>query len=312
MESRLVPAHGVALTTIDFAGVRGKGWRTWLGLPLRLVRACWQSFRLFWRVRPDVVLGLGGYVSLPAGLTAVCLRVPLLLHEQNAAAGLANRVLARLARRVFTAFPSVMADAQWVGNPLREAFLQQPEPAVRFANRHGPLRVLVVGGSLGAQVLNQVVPRALAQLPKAQRPQVRHQSGAAHIEALRATYAALDVSAELTPFIEDTASAFADADLVVCRAGASTVAELAAVGAAALLVPLPTAVDDHQTHNAQFLASQGAAWLVAQAQLSPAWLAQRLQTFTREGLLDCAQRAKRLQKTDATEQIVAACEDLCK
>ncbi len=265
MESQLVPKQGFAFEAIDFGGLRGKGLVTAALLPLRLLKAFWQSIAVLRRVKPDVVLGLGGYITFPAGMMAVLLGKPLLLHEQNSVAGLANKVLAGVADRVFTAFPNVIKGGHWVGNPLRAAFLNLPGPEQRFAGRTGPLKVLVVGGSLGAKALNDIVPQALALLPPDQRPQVLHQSGAKQIDALRANYAAAGVSAELTPFIDNTAQAFADADLVICRAGASTVTEIAAVGAAALFVPFPSAVDDHQTVNARFLVDHDAGWLVPQA-----------------------------------------------
>ncbi|MGV3728105.1 undecaprenyldiphospho-muramoylpentapeptide beta-N-acetylglucosaminyltransferase [Hydrogenophaga sp.] len=312
MESRLVPPRGFTLETIDFGGVRGKGVVTLALLPLRLLRAFWQALQVVRRVKPDVVVGLGGYISFPGGMMGVLAGKPLVLHEQNSVAGMANRVLAGVADRVFTAFPNVFKKAQWVGNPLRAAFLQQPEPAARFAARSGPLRLLVVGGSLGAKALNDVVPQALALLPKVQQPQVTHQSGEKQIDALRANYIAAGIQAELTPFIDDTAQAFAEADIIVCRSGASTVTEIAAVGAAALFVPFPSAVDDHQTTNARFLVDAQAAWLVPQTELTPQRLAQTLQTVQREQLLAMATRAKALQKTEAVAAVVSACEQLAK
>jgi UDP-N-acetylglucosamine--N-acetylmuramyl-(pentapeptide) pyrophosphoryl-undecaprenol N-acetylglucosamine transferase len=312
MESQLVPPQGFAFESIDFGGVRGKGRMTLLLLPLRLLKAFWQSIQVVRRVKPDVVLGLGGYISFPGGMMSVLLGKPLLLHEQNSVAGLANKVLAGVADRVFTAFPNVIKGAKWVGNPLRKAFLNQPDPAQRFAGRTGPLKLLVVGGSLGAKALNDIVPQALALMPAAQRPEVTHQSGAKQIDALRANYAAAGVPATLTPFIDDTAQAFADADLVICRAGASTVTEIAAVGAAALFVPFPSAVDDHQTSNARFLVDQGAAWLVPQSQLTPAMLAEMLSNMERFSLLNKGLEAKKMQKIEATKNIVSVCEDLCK
>lgn len=310
MESRLVPARGFVLETIAFSGVRGKGLKTLLGLPLRLLRALLQSRQVLQRVRPDVVLGFGGYISLPAGVMAVLRRIPLVLHEQNSVAGAANRVLARMAQRVFSAFPNALPNAQHVGNPLREEFLNQAPPEQRFAERSGPLHLLVVGGSLGARALNTVVPQALARIPQAQRPVVLHQSGEKQMDELRANYAAAGVAADLTPFIDNTAQAYAQADLVLCRAGASTVTEIAAVGAAALFVPFPSAVDDHQTHNARFLVDQGAGWLVPQATLTPEFLADWLQHCDRAELLQHAQAAKALQNTQATQAMVAACEEL--
>ena len=310
MESRIVPQQGFALETIAFGGVRGKGIVTLALLPLRLLRAFWQALAVVRRVQPDVVVGLGGYISFPGGMMAVLAGKPLVLHEQNSVAGLANRVLAGVADRVFTAFPNVFKKAQWVGNPLRVAFTQQPGPAERFAGRSGPLRLLVVGGSLGARALNEIVPQALALIPFDRRPVVTHQSGAAQINALRANYAAADVEAECTPFIDDTASAFAEADIIVCRAGASTVTEIAAVGAAAVFVPFPSAVDDHQTTNAEFLVQAGGGWLVQQRDLSPQGLAQMLQNMERPALVERALKAKNMQKINATREVVTACEEL--
>jgi UDP-N-acetylglucosamine--N-acetylmuramyl-(pentapeptide) pyrophosphoryl-undecaprenol N-acetylglucosamine transferase len=310
MESQLVPPRGFAFEPVAFGGVRGKGIQTLALLPLRLLRAFWQSLQVVRRVKPDVVLGLGGYITFPGGMMASLWSKPLVLHEQNSVAGLANKVLAQLADRVFTAFPGVFKTGQWVGNPLRRAFTEQATPAERFAGRSGPLRVLVVGGSLGAKALNDIVPQALALMPEATRPQVIHQSGAKQIEALRANYANAGVQAELTPFIDDTASAFAQADLVICRAGASTVTELAAVGVAALYVPFPFAVDDHQTTNAQFLVAHGGGWLVPQAELTAQNLAARLTALSRDTLQDVAQKAHAQKKTNATREVVMACEEL--
>lgn len=310
MEQQLVPPRGFAFESVQFGGVRGKGLQTLALLPLKLLRAFWQSLQVVRRVQPDVVLGLGGYITFPGGLMASLLGKPLVLHEQNSVAGLANKVLASLADRVFTAFPGVFKRAQWVGNPLRSVFLSQPAPAERFAGRSGPLRLLVVGGSLGAKALNDTVPQALALMSEAQRPVVTHQSGAKQIDALRASYAAAGVQAELTPFIDDTATAFAQADLVIARAGASTVTEISAVGAAALFVPFPFAVDDHQTTNARFLVEAGGAWLVPQSDLTAQMLAERLAGLSREALLACAEKAYAQRKTNATREVVMACEEL--
>jgi len=310
MESQLVPPQGIAFEAIDFSGVRGKGLTTLLLLPLRLLRAFWQALQVVRRVKPDVLVGLGGFISFPGGMMGVLWGKPLVLHEQNSVAGLANRVLAGVADAVYTAFPNVLNKGVWVGNPLRGAFLGVAEPAQRFAGRGGPLRLLVLGGSLGARALNDIVPRALALLPPGQRPIVTHQSGARQIDELRANYAAAGVQAELTPFIDDTAQAFAEADLVVCRAGASTVTEIAAIGAAAVFVPFPSAVDDHQTHNARFLVDHGAGWLVSQPDLTPQRLADLLGTLARSELLRRAEQARSLAKTEATAALVAACEAL--
>jgi len=309
MESRLVPPQGFPLEAIQFSGVRGKGVKTLALLPLRLLKAFWQALAVVRRVQPDVLVGFGGYITFPGGMMGVLAGKKLVLHEQNSVAGTANKVLASVADRVFEAFPNALAKAQWVGNPLREAFLHQPDPATRFKGRSGPLKILVVGGSLGAKALNDVVPQALALIPEEVRPRVLHQSGAKQIDALRANYEAAGVQAELTPFIEDTAQAFADADLVICRAGASTVTELAAVGAAAIYVPFPHAVDDHQTSNAQFIVDAGGGWLMQQPALSAQKLAEMLQNMQRSTLLNVALKAKTMQKTDATREVVAACEE---
>lgn len=310
MESRLVPPQGFALETIEFGGVRGKGLMTLALLPLRLLKAFWQAWRVVRRVQPDVLVGFGGYITFPGGMMGVLAGKKLVLHEQNSVAGSANKVLASVADRVFTAFPDALAKGQWVGNPLRAPFLQQAAPEVRFAGRTGPLKLLVVGGSLGAKALNDIVPQALALIPAAQRPSVLHQSGASQIDALRANYAAAGVQAELTPFIDDTAQAFADADVIVCRAGASTVTEIAAVGAAAVFVPFPHAVDDHQTANARFLVEQGGGWLIPQKELTAESLAEMLQNTERSTLIERARNAKKMQKIQATHEVVAACEEL--
>ena len=310
MESRIVPQHGFPLELIDFSGVRGKGLATLALLPLRLLRAFWQALQVVRRVKPDVVVGLGGYITFPGGMMGVLCGKPLVLHEQNSVAGMANKVLAGVADRVFTAFPGVLKNAQWVGNPLRAAFTRQAAPSERFVGRTGPLRLLVVGGSLGAQALNDIVPRALALIPAENRPVVTHQSGATQIDTLRANYQAAGVQAELTPFIDDTASAFAAADIIVCRAGASTVTEIAAVGAAAIFVPFPFAVDNHQTTNARFLVNAGGGWLVQQSDLTPEGLAKMLLNSERTALVDIAEKAKNMQKINATREVVAACEEL--
>lgn len=310
MEERLVPPRGFAFEALAFGGVRGKGLRTLVLLPIRLLRAFWQAWHIVGRVRPDVLVGLGGYITFPGGLMGVARGKALVLHEQNSIAGLANKVLACVADRVFTAFPGVLSKGQWIGNPLREAFTRQQAPAERYAGRSGPLRVLVVGGSLGAAALNRIVPQALALIPEDNRPLVVHQSGARQIDELRANYAAAGVTAELTPFIDDTASAYAHADVVIARAGASTVTELAAVGAPALFVPFPFAVDDHQTGNAHFLVDAGGAWLMQQRDLTPAALAAWLISLSREELLARAEKTRTKARLDATAQVADACEDL--
>jgi UDP-N-acetylglucosamine--N-acetylmuramyl-(pentapeptide) pyrophosphoryl-undecaprenol N-acetylglucosamine transferase len=253
---------------------------------------------------------MGGYVSFPGGMMAALLGIPLVVHEQNAVAGLANRVLAAVADQVLTGFPEVFKKGRWVGNPVRSEIAALADPAQRYSERTGPLRVLVVGGSLGARVLNQTLPQALALIAPEHRPQVTHQAGEKEIEALRKAYAEAGVQAETLPFIEDMAARYAEADLVICRAGALTVTELAAAGVASLLVPLPHAVDDHQTQNARFLADQGAATLWPQTTLTPEKLAQWLGGIGREGLLAQALAARRLARPEAAETVAQICEAL--
>ena len=310
MESQLVPAKGFAFEAVRFGGVRGKGLLTLALLPMRLLQAFWQSLQVIRRLRPDVLVGLGGYITFPGGMMGVLMGKPLVLHEQNSVAGMANKVLAHVADRVLCTFPKVLPKAQWVGNPMRDGFLNQAPPEARFAQRYGPLRVVVVGGSLGAQALNSGVPQALALMPRDQRPQVLHQGGVKHLKTLQDNYAQAGVDAELVPFIDDTASAFAQADLVICRAGASTVSELAAVGVAALLVPFPHAVDDHQTVNAQFLSNQDAGWLMPQTELTPEHLAAFLSRLDRAQLLHAAKQAYAVRKTTAAADVVQACAEL--
>jgi UDP-N-acetylglucosamine--N-acetylmuramyl-(pentapeptide) pyrophosphoryl-undecaprenol N-acetylglucosamine transferase len=310
MESQLVPAKGFAFEAVRFGGVRGKGLLTLALLPMRLLQAFWQSLQVIRRLRPDVLVGLGGYITFPGGMMGVLMGKPLVLHEQNSVAGMANKVLAHVADRVLCTFPKVLPKAQWVGNPMRDGFLNQAPPDARFAQRSGPLRVVVVGGSLGAQALNSGVPQALALMPLDQRPQVLHQGGVKHLKTLQDNYAQAGVDAELVPFIDDTASAFAQADLVICRAGASTVSELAAVGVAALLVPFPHAVDDHQTVNAQYLVSQAAGWMMPQSELTPEHLAAFLSRLDRAQLLHAAKQAYAVRKTTAAADVVQACAEL--
>jgi len=310
MEARLVPQRGFEMAWIRFSALRGKGLLRKLMLPVNLLRGFWLALGQIRRLRPDVVLGMGGYVSFPGGMMASLLGRPLVLHEQNSVAGLANRVLAGVADRVLSGFPGALAKGEWVGNPVRADIAALPAPADRLAGRAGPLRLLVVGGSLGARVLNETVPRALALLPQAGRPRVVHQAGEKQFDDLARAYAEAGVEGELLPFIEDMAARYAEADLVVCRAGALTVAELAAAGVASVLVPLPHAVDDHQTGNARFLSEADAAVLLPQAELTPERLARLLDTFDRDRLQAMAGRARALARPDAAGQVARACEEL--
>jgi UDP-N-acetylglucosamine--N-acetylmuramyl-(pentapeptide) pyrophosphoryl-undecaprenol N-acetylglucosamine transferase len=314
MEATLVPKHGITMEYVRFGGVRGKGLQTKLMLPVNLLRACSQSLRVLRQVKPDVVLGMGGYITFPAGLMSKLAGCPLVLHEQNSIAGLANKVLAHVAKRVLVAFPNALPNAEWTGNPIRAELARALPPKERYAARSGRLNILVVGGSLGAAALNETVPKALAQLDQETRPRVVHQAGAKHIDALQANYAAAGLNVgddlQLVPFIEDMASAYASADLVICRSGAMTVSEIAAVGVAALFVPFPFAVDDHQTTNAAFLVSQGAAHLIQQRDLSAAGLADWLRSQSRESLAGMAERARELAKPDAAERVARVCADV--
>jgi UDP-N-acetylglucosamine--N-acetylmuramyl-(pentapeptide) pyrophosphoryl-undecaprenol N-acetylglucosamine transferase len=307
MESQLVPQYGFEIEWVRFSGLRGKGLLRLVLLPLNLLIAFWQSARAIFRVRPDVVLGMGGYISFPGGIVAVLLARPLVLHEQNSIAGLSNKVLARVADRILVAFPDALKNSEWTGNPVRHDIAQLPAPERRFRNRAGNLRVLVVGGSLGAQALNETVPRALALIPQSQRPEVTHQAGEKHLAMLESRYREAGVSATTQAFIRDMASAYAMADVVICRAGALTVSELAAAGIASVLVPFPAAVDDHQTFNARYLADQSAAVLLPQAELTPRRLADLLLGFTRDKLLDMAKRARALGKPDAARIVAERC-----
>ncbi len=309
MEYRLVPAKGFTFEGVQFGGLRGKGMLTKLLMPFRLVRAMMQSWKILRRLKPSVVLGMGGYITFPGGLVSYLMGRPLVLHEANSVAGSANRVLARFADRVLTGFPHTLEHGQWVGNPIRGSFEVLGDCKARYAMRQGPLHLLVVGGSLGAAALNTVVPEALALLPDDQRPNVMHQTGEQHLEAVNKKYQQLGVRGELKPFIEDMAGAYAKADLVICRAGAMTVSEISAAGVAACFVPFPYAIDDHQTANARFLSDAKAAMLMSQTELDAATLANLIQGLKREDLAEMAMKAQALAKFRATEEVASICEE---
>jgi len=276
-----------------------------------LLVACRQSLAALRRHKPDVVLGMGGFAAFPGGLMTWLQRRPLVIHEQNSVAGLTNKALSLFASRVLAAFPSAFGDkAALVGNPVRGDIVATPTPAERYAGRTGKLRLLVVGGSLGAQVLNEVVPQALALLPAEQRPRVIHQAGTKHIDVLNENYARAGIEAETRAFIDDMAGMYAWCDLVICRAGALTIAEIAAAGVPSVLVPFPHAVDDHQTGNARYLSDNGAAVLLPQPELTPQKLAELLQNFTRDALLDMANKARALGMPTATQTVAGICEEL--
>ncbi len=307
MEAELVPRHGYEVAWVNFSGVRGKGALRLLTLPFTLLRALGQSAAAIFRHRPDVVLGMGGYITMPGGLMAAFLRRPLVVHEQNSIAGMSNKLLAKLATRVLSGFPDVLKGTQWCGNPVRTDIGALSEPQMRYSQRSGKLNVLVVGGSLGAQALNEALPKALALLGEQERPHVVHQTGKKHLEAVQKLYAQAGVSADIRAFLDDMANQYAQADVVICRAGALTIAELAAAGVASVLVPFPFAVDDHQTHNARFLSENGAATLLPQKELNAERLAQLLREMTREKLLAMATAARSLAKPDATQQVAQVC-----
>jgi UDP-N-acetylglucosamine--N-acetylmuramyl-(pentapeptide) pyrophosphoryl-undecaprenol N-acetylglucosamine transferase len=312
LESRVVPAAGINMEWVSVRGLRRKGLLALVVAPVQLLWALIQSLAVIIRRRPAAVLGMGGFVSGPGGVAAWLTRRPLVIHEQNAAAGLTNRLLARLARVVLQAFPGSFNSsvrAETVGNPVREDIAAVPAPEQRYGDRDGPLRLLVLGGSQGALALNRTVPAALARLPAELRPVVRHQCGSATIDRAREAYADAGLDAELVPFIEDMASAYAWADLVVCRAGALTVAELCAVGVPAVFVPYPSAVDDHQTANAKPMVDEGAAAIIQEVDLSDVSLADELKRWltSRSDLLERAQRARQLARPQALQRITELC-----
>ena len=311
IEARLVPAEGIAIEWLSVGGLRGKGWKTRLAAPWRLTVALWQALAVMRRRRPQVVVGLGGFVTGPGGIAAWLTRRPLLIHEQNAIAGFTNRTLAPLAREVLEAFPGSFGPAvraRTIGNPVRREIASLAPPRERLAGRSGAVRVLVIGGSQGAVRLNTVVPYALARAA-ACRFEVRHQAGERWIEACRQSYADAGVAADVQPFIGDMAAAYAWADLVICRAGALTVSELAAAGIGSVLVPFPAAVDDHQTHNARLLVRQGAAVLMPERELTAERLAAELERLCAERgrLVEMAERARSLARPEATEQLAECC-----
>ena len=311
MEARLVPTHGFEMVWLNFGALRGKGLLRKLLLPFNLLRGFWQAQKIIRQVQPDVVLGMGGYVTFPGGMMASLLGKPLVVHEQNSVAGLANRVLAAVADHVATGFPEVLKNSVWAGNPVRPEIAALAPPAERFAEHQGALRLLVIGGSLGAQILNEMVPQGLALLGASDQPLIVHQAGEKHLEALQANYAAVGVQAHCVSFIEDMAGAYAWADLVICRAGALTIAELAAAGVASILVPFPHAVDDHQTGNAKFLVNVGGAFLLPQNELTADSIAL-IRNYSRGQLLEMAEKARSLARPDATEAVANICAENAK
>ncbi|HEX6834799.1 MAG TPA: undecaprenyldiphospho-muramoylpentapeptide beta-N-acetylglucosaminyltransferase [Rudaea sp.] len=314
LETRLVPQAGLAIETLAIGGVRGKGWRTLFGAPVRLLRAVLAARALQRRVRPRSALALGGFAAGPGGLAAWLGGVPLAVHEQNSIPGVTNRTLARFARRSLCGFRDALPRGEWVGNPVRRDIAAMPAPDARFAGRSGALRLLVLGGSQGARSINLALPGVLSRIASDARPQIRHQCGQRHLDATRAAYAQAGVEAQVDPFIDDMAAAYRWADVVVCRAGALTLAELCAVGLPSILIPFPAAVDDHQTHNAAALVACGAARLVGEGDRFDDRLAAAFDEITggdervcRARLLAMACAARVLAKPDAAARIADAC-----
>jgi UDP-N-acetylglucosamine--N-acetylmuramyl-(pentapeptide) pyrophosphoryl-undecaprenol N-acetylglucosamine transferase len=309
LEAQVVPNAGIPIEWVSIGGLRGKGALGWLAAPFRLGGALAQALAILVRRRPIAVLGMGGFVAGPGGVAAYLLRRPLLIHEQNAVAGLTNRLLARLASRALEAFPGALGGrAVHTGNPVRPEIAALTSPEQRMTGRTGRVRLLVLGGSLGARALNALVPQALRAMAAERRPEVRHQAGTRNLEEALRGYREAGVEAEVVPFITDMAEAYGWADLVVCRAGALTVAELAAAGVGAILVPFPYAVDDHQTHNAAYLVEGGAARLVQERELTPAALAAMLEALVdRARLLEMATAARRLARPDAAQRVAELC-----
>jgi UDP-N-acetylglucosamine--N-acetylmuramyl-(pentapeptide) pyrophosphoryl-undecaprenol N-acetylglucosamine transferase len=327
MENKLVAAAGHPMTTVSVSGVRGKGLAAWVFLPFKILRGFWQSTRAIFAVRPDVVLSMGGYVAFPGGMMAALWGKPLVVHEPGAVAGITNRVLAPLADRVVVgmegAFERPVAQkwanampkpkrVEWLGTPVRDEITELPAPAQRFAGREGRLRLLVVGGSLGAQTMNDLVLAALQAIPAPERPDVVHQAGAKLYEDLAAAYRAAGVAGEVIPFIDDMAARYAWCDVMVCRSGAVTVAELSAAGVASILFPLPWFVADEQMANARFLADRGAGIVMKQLETSPEALAGVLRGLTREKVVAMATAARALGKPDATRRCADLCQELAR
>jgi UDP-N-acetylglucosamine--N-acetylmuramyl-(pentapeptide) pyrophosphoryl-undecaprenol N-acetylglucosamine transferase len=325
MEHKLVGRAGYAIEVVNMAGVRSKGAMAWLSLPFRVTRACWQALRIIRRVQPDLVISMGGYIAFPGGLMAAMLGKPLVVHEPGAHAGLSNRVLALIANRVLVGFPDTFAQVpknplakllpmpkniEWLGTPVRASIAALADPQVRLGGRSGPLHLLVVGGSLGARTLNDLVVAALAILPPEQRPQVVHQSGEKNFSELDSAYRNAGIEAKVMPFIDDMDAMYAWCDVMLCRSGAITVAELAAAGVASILVPLPYFVAEEQEANARFLADANAGVLVHQLQTTAARLAALIASFTHDKALQMAIIARRLGRPDATNACAAACLEL--
>jgi UDP-N-acetylglucosamine--N-acetylmuramyl-(pentapeptide) pyrophosphoryl-undecaprenol N-acetylglucosamine transferase len=316
LEAKLVPEAGIPIHYISISGIRGKGWKDLALAPWRLTGAIMQSIKVLRQLRPDVVIGMGGFVSGPGGIACGLLRIPLVIHEQNAKPGTTNKWLASIAKKVLEGFPNTFVQRQKVvtiGNPVRIQIIKLPQPTERFANRENPLRLLIVGGSLGAAAINRLVPQALAKMPLAERPIVLHQTGEKHFAETQKAYTDAGVSADIKPFIVEMDKAYEWADIVLCRSGALTVAELCAAGVGAILVPFPFAIDDHQTANANFMVKEEAAYLIQQADLTTDNLVSLLKQLyaDRKKCVAMAQSAYKLRKIDATDEVLRICQEIC-
>lgn len=310
LESRLVPEANLPIHFITISGIRGKGWKDLVLAPWRITNAVMQSIRIIRQLNPDVILGMGGFVSGPGGIASWILRKPLVIHEQNAKPGTTNKWLAKVAKKVLQGFPKTFSLGTTVGNPVRAEIAAIPPPDQRFSERKKPLQLLVLGGSLGAAAINEKVPLAIAKLPAAARPLVYHQAGDKHLDSTLAVYQQVGVEADVVPFITDMAKAYAWADIVLCRAGALTIAELCAAGTGAILVPFPYATDDHQTANAKFMVEGQAAYLIPQAELNEDKLSQLLSQLSIEACQKMANAAYSLRNTDATDKVLMVCEEI--
>lgn len=316
IENQLVPAQNIPFYPVNIKSLRGKGVFRIISMPFMLIKAIWQAREILNKLKPDGALSMGGFVAGPGGIAAWLLGINLYVHEQNAIAGLTNRVLAKFAKKVFIAFPNtkklgIHADKIiQTGNPIRAEIIAIAAPGMRTIGSNPKLRILVLGGSLGAKAINEAVPQALALLPEDKKPEVWHQTGKAHLVEAQRCYLDNKIEAQVVPFIDDMAKAYQFADIVICRAGALTISELAAAGIASILIPFPHAVDDHQTVNAQFLTRTGAAILVEQHSLTARGLADLILKYIEhpEKCLEMAIRARALAKTNATVQVVAACQ----
>ena len=314
IEAELVPSSGIKLNFLDIEGIRGRGLAALIKAPLLLWRSIRQSLSVLAEYKPQVVLGMGGFASGPGAVAARLKGIPIVIHEQNSVAGTTNRIVARMARRVMQGFPGALKRGEWCGNPVRPAIAQLPPPDERFADRTGPIRLLVLGGSRGALAINKLMPEAMALLAPEVRPQIIHQAGKQHWQMTSELYRNAGVEAEVVPFVEQMDRAYREADFAICRAGALTVAELTCAGLGSILIPFPHAIDDHQTVNGQLLVDQGSARMIQQKELTAELLAEQVTLFCtdRRRCLEMAMRARELAKTGAASRVADVCVEICK